>query len=134
MIVNDNDGYIQYRFERAKETYQEALLMVQHEHWNAALNRLYYACFYAVIALLLKDNIETKTHDGTRIQLSLHFIKTGKIDPKLGKLYNDLSMKREKGDYGDLYDFGEDEILPLIDPVKDFITVIEHFLNIPEQQ
>lgn len=44
------------------------------------INRLYYACFYAVIALLIKNNISTQTHDGARTQFGLIFVKTGIID------------------------------------------------------
>jgi len=44
---------IQYRLDRAREAFEEALLMQREEHWNACINRLYYACFYAVTALLL---------------------------------------------------------------------------------
>jgi uncharacterized protein (UPF0332 family) len=134
MNNNNNNGVVLYRLQRANETFQEALLMIQHKHWNTAMNRLYYSCFFAVTASLLKNNIETKTHDSTRVQFLLYFIKTGKIDSRLGKLYNNLFIKREQESYSDLFDFEEEDVLPLITPVKEFITVIEHFLNIPEQQ
>ena len=38
---------IQYRIERAEETIEEASLLSKESHFNAAINRLYYACFYA---------------------------------------------------------------------------------------
>ena len=43
---------IRYRMERARETFDEALLMQSEGHWNSCANRLYYACYYAVSALL----------------------------------------------------------------------------------
>lgn len=89
------------------------------------INRLYYCCFYAVIALLIKNNIETSTHDGTRNQFGLCFVKTGKIDIKLGKLFTKLADYRQKGDYGDLYDFDEQTVRPLINQVKEFLNVLE---------
>jgi hypothetical protein len=39
-----NQDLIQYRIERAHETFEEALLMQREKHWNACANRLYYAC------------------------------------------------------------------------------------------
>jgi len=35
-----------------KDTILEAEKMAEMEHWNTCINRLYYACFYAVNALL----------------------------------------------------------------------------------
>jgi uncharacterized protein (UPF0332 family) len=51
--VESKDEYMQYRFNRAKETFEEALILRYSEKWNAVINRLYYSCFYAVIALLI---------------------------------------------------------------------------------
>ena len=86
---------------------------------------MYYSCFYAVIALLIKHNIDTSTHDGVRTQFGLNFVKTGKIDKKYGKLFSKLFDYRQKGDYGDLYDYDEITVNPLITQVKDFIVELE---------
>ena len=53
---------IHYRLERARETLEEALLMYRERHWNACINRLYYACFYAVTALLALKGLEAGKH------------------------------------------------------------------------
>ena len=55
MNVDNRADYIKYRFQRAKESYEEALILEKNNRWNAVVNRLYYSCFYAVIALLLKN-------------------------------------------------------------------------------
>ena len=70
------------------------------------------------MTLLLKNNIETTIHDGARTQFGLNFIKTGKIDKKYGKLFSKLFDYRQKGDYGDLYDYDEMTVTPLINRVK----------------
>lgn len=44
---------IQYRFERAYQTLKEADYMRDGNFYNAAVNRLYYACFYAATGLLV---------------------------------------------------------------------------------
>ena len=84
MIVENRDDYINYRFQRAIESFDEALILAENKRWNAVVNRLYYSSFYAVIALLLKNNIETNTHDGARTQFGFCFIKTVKIEKKYG--------------------------------------------------
>jgi len=73
---------------------------------------LYYFCYYAVIALLLKHNIETRSHNWVRAKFGDMFIKTRKIDVKFGKLFSQLADFRQKGDYGDLYDFDDKIVLP----------------------
>lgn len=128
MKIQDKDDYIKYRFHRAEESFEEALILAKEERWNAVINRLYYACFYAVIALLLKNNIETQTHDGARTQFGLQFIKTGIIDKESGKLFSKLFDYRQKGDYGDLFDYDDEITKPLIEKVKAFIQEIEHHI------
>ena len=45
-------GLMHYRMERADEALEEAAILSERCHYNAAVNRLYYACFYAVQAFI----------------------------------------------------------------------------------
>lgn len=124
MNIRDREDYIEYRLKKAEETFEEALILANNKKWNAVINRLYYACFYAVIALLLKHQIETNSHYGARTLFGLHFIKTGKIDKQYGKLFSKLFDYRQKGDYGDLFDYDEEIARPLITEAEQFIAEI----------
>ena len=128
MTTNHKD-YINYRFNRSLEAYEEALILARENRWNAVINRLYYACFYAVIALLLENNIGAQTHDGVRTQFGLHFIKTGKLKKESGVLFSKLFDYRQKGDYGDLYDYTEEITRPLIEQVRVFLEEIKSLLS-----
>lgn len=128
MIISNREEYVNYRFHRAEESYEEALILAKEERWNAVINRLYYACFYAVIALLIKNNISTQTHDGARTQFGLIFVKTGIIDKESGKLFSKLFDYRQKGDYGDLFDYDEELTKPLINRVNEFLIEIKKHL------
>jgi uncharacterized protein (UPF0332 family) len=79
---------------------------------------LFYDCFYAVIALLIKNNISTQTHDGARTQFGLFFVKTGIIDKESGKFFYKLFDYRQKGDYGDLFDYDKELTMLLINKVN----------------
>lgn len=57
---------IRYRIARAKEAMEDALLLAEKKRWNSVVNRLYYACFYITVALLIKHNLPHKTHAGTK--------------------------------------------------------------------
>jgi uncharacterized protein (UPF0332 family) len=129
--MNDQDRkeLIQYRLTRAKDTLKEVDLHVENELWNTAVNRLYYACYYAVIGLLVSKEIAAQTHGGVRQMFGLHFIKTGLIDKELGKFYTDIFDKRQTGDYDDFVDFTKDEIVNMISPARKLINSIEKILN-----
>ncbi len=123
------EGYINYRFDKAFKTLEDAKSLAELKRWNSSMNRLYYSCFYAVLALFSKHNISSHTHTGVKTQLSLHFVKTGLIDKEFGMLYGDLFDLRQKGDYGDFFDFEEKHIVPLIPKVEEFLRIIDNLIN-----
>jgi uncharacterized protein (UPF0332 family) len=63
--------FIQYRLKRAKETIIEIDLLIDVGHWNTVANRMYYACFYSVGALLLTENSKASTHSGNSMTFLL---------------------------------------------------------------
>jgi uncharacterized protein (UPF0332 family) len=123
------DDYIKYRLERAWKTFEDAKSLATLKSWNSSMNRLYYASFYAVIALFTKHKINSHTHSGAKTQLSLHFVKTGKLDKDAGMLYGDLFDLRQKGDYGDFFDFEEQHVTSLIPKVEGFLKKIESLIR-----
>ena len=95
------NALIKYRIERAFETLKEANYNYKGEFYTATINRLYYACYYAVTALLLKYQISAQTHNGVRSMLGLHFVSKGIISKEDGKTFHELFEKRHTGDYDD---------------------------------
>ncbi len=120
----NNIDYINYRIQKAEETFGAAKQLISNGFWNSSINRLYYACFYAVTALLIKDNISAKSHNGVKTQFFQNYIKNKKIDIKYGQLYSDLFDWPQKGDYNDFFDMSEKEVTPLINPVEEFIDTV----------
>jgi uncharacterized protein (UPF0332 family) len=116
--------YINYRLQRAKDTINEVEILIQNKYWNTAINRMYYACFYVVGALLVKHGVETSSHSGSRQKFGQIFVQSGKINKDLAKLYTELYEKRQKGDYNDFFDFDEATVLRLYEPSKLFIQII----------
>ena len=54
-MSHEAEEIVGYWMGRARESIDEAELMADARHWNAALNRLCYACFYAVTGLVHQD-------------------------------------------------------------------------------
>jgi len=129
-MIGDKDDLVRYRLEKAKETLEDAHLLIESKRWNSAMNRLYYSAFYAAIALLLNENYKTTTHNGVKSIFSEQFIKKNIIPQEFGKKYSQLFTWRQKGDYADLFDFTEEKVLPYYDFVKKFILQIEKIINV----
>ena len=72
---------VAYKMSRAKETLAEVEVLIKNKLLHTAVNRLYYACFYAVSALLVNDEIKARKHAGVKQMFGLHFVSTGLIDP-----------------------------------------------------
>jgi len=130
--MNDFEELIHYRITRAFETISEAETMIANNHWNASVNRIYYACFYAVSALLLTQNISPSTHKGTRQMFGLHFVQNGQIPKNLAKYFNDLFDRRQSGDYDDFIQFDESTSQQLLKTGKEFVQFIDKL--IPHQK
>lgn len=127
-MTGTKDDVIRYRLQRAKDTLEDAKLLADSQRWNSAINRLYYASYYAVTALLLDADLKQSTHNGVKSNFSEHFIKTNRIDKEFGKVYSQLFTWRQKGDYDDLFDFSEDKVMPYFTPVADLLNTIEGYL------
>lgn len=113
-----------YRLKRATEALEEADLLLNAGHTNTAVNRLYYACFYAVSALLLTQGMISTKHAGIRSLFNRHFVKTGKIAKEQGDFYRTLFDNRQKGDYQDLIQFDAVQVARWFDKAKVFVKII----------
>jgi uncharacterized protein (UPF0332 family) len=96
---------------------------------NSSVNRLYYAAFYAALALLIDKDIKVKSHKGVQQKLGEEFVLKGQISKELAKVYSILSDYRHKGDYNDLFEFDSEVIERLFEPIAKFIDRIEVILQ-----
>ncbi len=129
MTPIERNELVKYRINKARETFNEVELHIANELWATAINRLYYACYYAVIALLIDKEIQPQTHAGVRQMFGLHFVKTGIVDSSLGKFFSDIYDMRQTGDYDDFIVFGKDDVLDSMEPANRLISSIERLLN-----
>ncbi len=128
-MTGTKNDLIKYRIARAKDTYDDALILAEKAKWNSIINRLYYSAYYALMALLLNSDLKPTTHNGAKSNFSEYFIKTKKIDAKYGKMYSQLFTWRQKGDYDDLFDFNENNVTPYFEPVNKFILLVEDIIR-----
>jgi uncharacterized protein (UPF0332 family) len=75
--------------------------------WDDAVSRAYYAAFHHVQALLFTEGIEPRSHRGTHDLLYLHFVRPGRFDAELSRLFVGLQKYREQADYAASFRFAE---------------------------
>ncbi len=115
---------VSLEMKKAYDTYEEIGILVAANRWSGAANRLYYAVFHAISALLINDGHLVNSHKGSHATFSLNYIKTGKLSKEYGRLYHQLQTMREESDYNCAYDVEPDELAKRIEPAKQLIDEI----------
>ena len=77
MITTNIQDLIKYRLEQADESLEAASILVGKGLTRPAVNRAYYAMFYAVMALLAMRKLETSKHSGAISLFDKEFVKSG---------------------------------------------------------
>ena len=75
VVTLEERKLVRYRLQRAQEALDEAALLHEKGHLNACVNRLYYAGFYAVSALLLAEGKSSSKHSGIRALFTKEWVK-----------------------------------------------------------
>jgi uncharacterized protein (UPF0332 family) len=124
LTKNEREAVVSFRIQKAKDTLSEAEGIATLGYWNAVANRLYYACYYATSALLIKNNYTAQTHRGIIHLFGLHFIKEGFVSKEAGRLYSKLFELRQTVDYDDLFNLLEEDVKPMIMATQYYINEI----------
>jgi uncharacterized protein (UPF0332 family) len=94
-----------------------------------AVNRAYYALFYAVSALLLQEGHRFKKHSGVRAAFNREIIRTGCIERKFGDLYNQLFDDRNAGDYIAFTKFDAAYVQEKVDACEEFLRKLRPLIK-----
>lgn len=129
MEKEDRINLVKYRMDRALETLSEIESLQALGYYNTAINRIYYACFYASNALLVANGIEVKSHAGVRNNLSVHFVKEGILPKECGKFYSLIFAKRTSGDYEDFFTHDASSVEVLLPQAKRFINLVKELVD-----
>ncbi len=120
---------IDYRRIKAKETFADSRILYDSKSYSSSVNRIYYAVFYEVTALLLTKDLSSAKHSGTRSLFNEYFVKTNVISSESGKFYGLLFDFRQKGDYGDFTVFEDQLVKELLGKAEVFLSEIEGIIE-----
>lgn len=130
--MNEDDArktLIALWLEKAEESLVSAKLELNAGHINFTVNRLYYACFYAVTALLLQDNKQFARHSAVKSEFNRTYIKTSRIDVKWNKFYQKLFDDRQESDYIPTAAFEKTDVSARIQQTREFIDLINGLIE-----
>ncbi len=111
--------------EKADKFLLQATAVASLALWDVVANRIYYAAFHAISALLINDHLEVRSHKGAGLMFGQKYVIPGIFSPDDGHLYAKLQDLREKSDYNLVYQSNEEEMAPLIEKTKDLIERIK---------
>mgnify|MGYP001570184710 CR=1 FL=1 len=120
---------VNYRVQRAYEALEDARILADAGRWNTSVNRLYYACFYVVSALLIKEGLCSSKHSGIRSLFNRDYVKTKKVSKEMAQIYNDLFERRQEGDYMDFIRFERSQVQPWIAQAEAFVKHMETIIR-----
>ena len=117
--------FIKYRREKAGQTLDDARYLLEGKRLFSAVNRIYYALFYEVSALLQVRNLSSPKHSGIRDLFNKHFIKTGILEVEIGKFYSQMFDFRQQGDYEVPIHFKEEMVRGWFDKAETYMKELE---------
>jgi len=128
-IEDDMTAFVRYRIEKAEEAFVAAKILYDSCQWNAAVNRLYYACFYVASAVLLDRHVGAKSHAGVLGMFSEKIVRTGEMCLDDFRVYSKLLGWRTKGDYSDMFDYTKEDLDMVMLPTRRFLDAAEQLVS-----
>jgi uncharacterized protein (UPF0332 family) len=120
---------IRYRLAQAKEALDAAALNLANGLHHSAVNRAYYAMFYAVLALLAARQAETSRHSGAIAQFDQLYVKPTLLPKEFSRWLHDAFLHRQAADYGVELSVSRDEIDALLVHARDFLAGVSEYLD-----
>ena len=130
--MTDKEQLFSYRIKQAADTLLDAEKMLQSNfNPRSIINRAYYAAFYAVLALFLKDDVQIKTskHTGVIAIFDREFVKANRIDKHYSQVLHTLFDARLEGDYKELVELTVEEAAEQVKLAKDFLQHVKAFIQ-----
>jgi len=120
---------INYRIQQAQQALQEADLLYHASLFLGAINRAYYAMFYAIQALIVLQNEVTSKHSGAIAFFDREFIKTGIFPKDLSRSLHLAFDRRQMNDYGEVSIFSQPDVETALTDAKEFVEAVEEYLK-----
>ena len=120
---------VRYRLDQARDTLREATILRDAAAYRGALNRAYYAMFYALLGLLATRQLGTSKHSGAIALFDREFVKPGLFSPDLSKALHLAFDRRQVHDYGEMIEIDIETVDQTITDAGTFVAAVEAYLD-----
>jgi len=119
------------RMQQAAEALEDGkYLLAAGRGARTAVNRAYYAAFYAVLALLQALGKTPRKHRGVLALFDTECVRTGRLPKELSAALHQLFDARQEDDYRRLDPVLPEEAIELIAVAEQFVQAIrDHMLD-----
>ncbi len=111
-------------WQRAERSLRAAEVLEREHLYENAASDAYYACFHAARALLFTLGQEPRSHRGALHLLNVHFVLTGKLDPRFFALVSRSYAVRLEADYGSAATVSPDDAAREIQSARDMLQAV----------
>ena len=120
---------VSYWMEKANDSLNAAQDDLKAGRFSFSVNRIYYACFYAVSAVLLQKGLKFKKHSGVRAAFHKHIVKSGLISREHGQFYDEIFEARQRGDYIELVRFKKEVVQEWLKQASEFVKAVNSLIK-----
>jgi uncharacterized protein (UPF0332 family) len=124
----DRQILVELELEKAEKTFCQVEVLQREKYWDTMANRLYYALFHAVSALLISDGREVGSHKGAAIRFHQYYVRSGVFSAEEGALYSQMETLREKSDYNCFFNVTEADVALKANQVSLFIEKVKQYI------
>jgi uncharacterized protein len=127
--VSAGGDYTEAFLEKAREALSTARDNVEAGHIEGAINRAYYAAFYAARAALHEEKEAPRSHKGVRTRFYDLYVRPGHLDQAVAGILGAAEEARRNADYDAFSIFDRNAALDLISDVERFLAAVEALLG-----
>ena len=123
-------NYLNHRRQKSQDALRDAETLFKNDGTlPAVVNRIYYALFYEIEALLLTRELSSSKHGGVRSLFNFHFVKSGVVSTEISSFYGSLFDNRQKSDYGEYMTFEQDHVRTWLSKSKSYISELDQLID-----
>lgn len=128
--MKDKEILIRHRMEQSHVALQEAAVLRKNTNSTlGAVNRAYYAMFYAVLALLQQKGKVPRKHSGAIALFDSEFVRKEILPKNLSAHLHQAFAFRQESDYHAIEPVSFRETDEIIQHASDFIQTVETYLR-----
>jgi uncharacterized protein (UPF0332 family) len=129
MSANEVCALVKYRLEQADQAMRVGKMALDSGYLRDAVNRFYYAMFYAVLALLATRKLETSKHQGAIALFDKEFVRAGVFSKQLSAWLHSAFEQRMEVDYKAPAPLAAAEVQTLFQQTEDFVQKVKTHLT-----